>query len=149
MQGIADQLGWKVVNQMPWILEVKKQSLSSLSMELKKRYTSPGIRVMGDPKLEVSRVALVPGLAPTLQMHLSALQREDVDAILVGEAREWEDYVYLKDAIVQGRKKAAIFIGHLESEQPGMKYCADGLGTFMKGVPVVFLKNEGYWWNPE
>ena len=26
MQGLADDLGWKVVNQSPWILEVKNKS---------------------------------------------------------------------------------------------------------------------------
>ena len=71
-------------------------------------------------------------------MHLGALQRDDVDAILVGEAREWEDYIYARDATEQGKKKAAIFIGHMHSEEPGMKYCADWLQTFIKMCRYVF-----------
>jgi putative NIF3 family GTP cyclohydrolase 1 type 2 len=149
MQGLADDLGWKVVNQAPWILEVKKQKLSALAADLQKHFNIEGVRVIGDPDLEVARVALVPGLAPTLQMHLGALQRDDVDAILVGEAREWEDYIYSKDAVEQGKKKAAIFIGHMRSEEPGMKYCADWLQTFIKDVPVIFLKDEPFWWSPK
>jgi putative NIF3 family GTP cyclohydrolase 1 type 2 len=149
MQGLADELGWKVVNSSPWILEVKKQKLSVLSQYLKKHFNIEGIRVIGNPDLEINRVGLVPGLAPTLQMHIGVLQRDDVDAILVGEAREWEDYVYTKDAVELGKKKAAIFIGHLKSEEPGMKYCAEWLQTFIKRVHIVFLKNENYWWVPE
>ena len=149
MKGLADDLGWKIVSQSPWILEVKQQKLSTLCDDLKKHFNVDGIRVIGDPNLEISRIALVPGLAPTLQMHLGALQRNDVDAILVGEGREWEDYVYARDAFDQGKKKAAIFIGHLRSEEPGMKYCADWLLTFIKGLPVVFLKDENYWWVPK
>jgi putative NIF3 family GTP cyclohydrolase 1 type 2 len=149
MQGLADELGWKVVSQSPWILEVKKQKLSALAEDLQKHFNIEGVRVIGDPDLEINKVALVPGLAPTLQMHLGALQRDDVDAILVGEAREWEDYVYSKDAVEQGKKKAAIFIGHMRSEEPGMKYCANWLQTFIKEVPVTFLKDESFWWSPK
>jgi putative NIF3 family GTP cyclohydrolase 1 type 2 len=149
MQGLADDLGWKIVNQSPWILEVKREKLSVIAEELKKHFNAEGIRVIGNPDLQINRVALVPGLAPTLQMHLGALQRNDVDAILVGEAREWEDYVYMRDAVEQGKKKAAIFIGHMKSEEPGMKYCARWLQTFIKGVPVTFLKDESFWWTPE
>ena len=94
MQGLADELGWKIMSTSPWILEVKKQTLASLSNNLKKQFNVAGIRVIGDPNLEISRVALVPGLAPTLQMHIGVLQRDDVDAILVGEAREWEVVEY-------------------------------------------------------
>lgn len=148
MQGLAAELGWKIVSRSPWILEVQKQKLSVLSESLKKHLNIDGIRVIGDPDLSISRIALVPGLAPTLQMHIGALQRKDVDAILVGEAREWEDYVYAKDAVELGKKKGAIFIGHLKSEEPGMKYCADWLKTFINNVPIVFLKNQNYWWSP-
>ena len=149
MTGLANDLGWKIVSQSPWILEVRQQKLSKLCDDLKQHFNIDGIRVIGDPQMEISKVALVPGLAPTLQMHLGALQRNDVDAILVGEAREWEDYVYARDAVDQGKQKAAIFIGHLRSEEPGMKYCADWLQTFIKGVPVTFLKDENYWWVPK
>jgi putative NIF3 family GTP cyclohydrolase 1 type 2 len=148
MQGLADELGWKVVQQSPWILEVNKQSLSSVANEVKKHFGVDGIRVIGNPDLQITRVGLVPGMAPSLQMHLGTLQREDVDAILVGEAREWEDYVYVKDAVVQGRKKGAIFMGHLKSEESGMKYCATWLKTFIKDINVTFLESKNYWWVP-
>jgi putative NIF3 family GTP cyclohydrolase 1 type 2 len=148
MQGLADGLGWKIVQQSPWVLEVNKQPLSSLATKLKTHFGVDGIRVIGNPDLQITRVGLVPGMAPTLQMHLGTLQRDDVDAILVGEAREWEDYVYVRDAMQQGRKKAAIFIGHLKSEEPGMKYCAAWLKTFLKDMNIVFLENENYWWIP-
>jgi putative NIF3 family GTP cyclohydrolase 1 type 2 len=149
LQGLADELKWKVISTSPWILEVKKQTLDALASDLKSHFNIEGIRVIGDSNLEVSRVGLVPGLAPTAQMHIGVLQRDDVDVILVGEAREWEDYVYVKDAVIQGEKKAAIFIGHLKSEEAGAKYCADWLKTFIKSTNIVFLKNDNYWWSPK
>jgi len=149
MKGLSEDLGWKIVNRTPWILEVKVQKLSVLADSLKKRFKLAGIRVIGNPDLEISRIGLVPGLAPTSQMHIGVLKRDDVDAILVGEAREWEDYIYVKDAEELGKKKAAIFIGHLKSEEPGMKYCASWLQTFIGGLRIVFLENDNIWWTPD
>ena len=149
MMGLSDELGWKIVNRTPWILEVKAQKLSVLADSLKKHFKLAGIRVIGNPDLEISRIGLVPGLAPTSQMHIGVLKRDDVDAILVGEAREWEDYIYVKDAEELGKKKAAIFIGHLKSEEPGMKYCAEWLQTFIGGLKIIFLKNDNIWWTPD
>lgn len=149
MQGLSDDLGWKVVNRGPWILEIKKQKLSVLADSLKKHFKLTGIRIIGDPDLEITRIGLVPGLAPTAQMHIGVLQQDDVDAILVGEAREWEDYIYVRDAQELGKKKAAIFIGHYKSEEPGMQYCAGWLQTFIKRLRIVFIKNDNFWWTPE
>ena len=149
LQGLVDELKWKIISTSPWILEVKKEKLTTLANDVKKHFNVEGIRVIGNPDLEVSRVGLVPGLAPTAQMHIGVLQRDDVDVILVGEAREWEDYVYTEDAVVQGGKKAAIFIGHLKSEEPGAKYCAAWLKTFINDTNIVFLKNDNYWWSPK
>lgn len=148
MQGLADALGWKVVSQSPWILEAPGQKLKKLARNLQKKFDLPAMRVIGDPGMEIRRIALVPGLAPTLQMHLGPLQRADVDMILVGEAREWEDYLYVQDAVMQGRHKAAVFMGHHKSEEPGMKYCAAWLKTFLKGVNIEFFETPNYWWTP-
>lgn len=145
MQGLANEIGGAVVNYYPYIVEVQKQRLDSFSKFLKAKFEFDGIRVMGDPDLEINRVGLVPGLAPTLEEHIGTLGRDDVDVILVGEAREWEDYIYAKDAICQKKPKAAIFIGHQKSEEPGMKYCAKWLQGFIMDVPIKFLENENYW----
>jgi putative NIF3 family GTP cyclohydrolase 1 type 2 len=149
MQGLADQLGWKVIARAPWILEAPRQKLKVLARGIQKTFGMDAIRVIGNPDLEVQHIALVPGLAPTLQMHLGPLQRADVDVVLVGEAREWEDYLYVQDAVMQGRPKAAIFMGHHKSEEPGMKYCAQWLKTFLPGVKIEFLEARSYWWTPK
>ena len=148
-QGLVDELKWKVISTSPWILEINEKSLAQLVNEVKNHFNVEGIRVIGNPDLKVTRVGLVPGMAPRPEMHIGVLHRDDVDVILVGEAREWEDYVYAEDAVAQGKKKAAIFIGHLKSEEAGARYCADWLKTFIDGTDIVFLKNDNYWWSPK
>jgi len=145
LQGLADEFGAEIVNRNPTIIQIKRQKLSSFVNLIHSKLNVDKIRVMGNPDLEISRIGLVPGLAPTLEMHIGTLARKDVDAILVGEAREWEDYVYTKDAICLGKPKGAIFIGHQKSEEPGMKYCAKWLQGFISSIPVKFLANENYW----
>jgi hypothetical protein len=75
--------------------------------------------------------------------------REDVEAVVVGESREWETVLYAVDAAAQGRRKGLIVIGHDLSEEAGMRECADWLRGFVTEVPVEFLPAGEPFWAPE
>ena len=60
--------------------------------------------------------------------------------LLAGEAQQWETYEYMRDAVDQGRNKAIIFLGHINSEEAGMDYCSLWLKSFIKNVPVYFVE---------
>jgi putative NIF3 family GTP cyclohydrolase 1 type 2 len=51
--------------------------------------------------------------------------------------------------IASGRKKAMIVMGHVVSEQSGMKYCAEWLKTFIPEVPIDFIAAAEPFWNPD
>jgi hypothetical protein len=51
--------------------------------------------------------------------------------------------------ISSGKKKALIILGHVVSEQAGMKYCAEWLRTFITEVPVEFIAAEEPYWSPD
>ena len=91
--------------------------------------------------MKFTKLAFMAG-APGGQRHIQMLQNNDVEVILAGEAQEWETYLYTNDAAEQGKKKAVIFLGHVKSEEAGMKYCAGWLKDFIKGVPIVFISNQ-------
>jgi hypothetical protein len=55
---------------------------------------------------------------------------------------------YAHDAIASGRKKALVILGHVLSEQAGMKHCAEWLRGFVKEVPVEYLPLAEPYWNP-
>jgi len=101
--------------------------------------------VVGTADLAVSRVALMPGASGPVG-HLRALRRDDVEVVVIGEVPEWETIEYVADAAAQGRKKALILIGQIESEQPGMEYCAEWLKGFVKEVPVGFVAAKDPFW---
>ena len=55
---------------------------------------------------------------------------------------------YIQDCIAAGQKKALIVMGHVLSEQAGMKYCAEWLKTIVTEVPVQFIAAPEPFWNP-
>ena len=69
--------------------------------------------------------------------------------MIVGETREWEVVEYAQDLISMGRKKALLVLGHVVSEQSGMKYCAAWLKTFITEVPVDFVPAVEPFWSPD
>ena len=77
---------------------------------------------------------------------MQALERDDVEVLVVGETREWETVEYAADAVTQGRKKALIVSGHIPSEQAGMEECTKWLQGFVKNVPVQFVAATEPWW---
>ena len=72
-----------------------------------------GMRVVGDPRVKVERIALLPGLRP-LSDVLKYLPQ--VDLVMVGETRDWEGPEYSSDANAAGMKKGYAALGRVVSE---------------------------------
>jgi putative NIF3 family GTP cyclohydrolase 1 type 2 len=147
--GMALELGWEknADAQNPKMFSFPPVTLERFSKEIQSRLKIRTMRVVGDPNLSVSRVVASWGYAsrdPGIQL----LARADIDAVIVGEAREWEVVEYAQDAISAGQKKALIVLGHVVSEQAGMKYCAEWLKTFISDVPVEFVAAVEPFWSP-
>jgi len=100
-----------------------------------------------DPELQVRRVVANWGYV-SQERGIDLLARPDVDVVIGGEAREWEVVEYAQDVIRSGKKKALILMGHVVSEQSGMKYCAEWLRSFVTEVPVEFVAAPEPFWSP-
>ena len=97
--------------------------------------------------MRIARVAFIPGAAGA-ERQIQALERSDVDALVVGESREWETVEYVRDAAYERKKKALIIMGHDVSEEAGMRYCAEWLRTFLPGIPVKYIPAGEPFWTP-
>jgi putative NIF3 family GTP cyclohydrolase 1 type 2 len=106
---------------------------------------SGGIRVVGDPKMSVRRIGVLPGSTP-IQASLEMMP--GVDAIVGGEVREWESVEYARDVVAAGGRKALILVGRIVSEEPGMRVCADWLKTVAPGLPVRPIAAGDPYWRP-
>lgn len=116
-----------------------------MAEEVATKLDSRVVRVVGEPEMKVTEVGLSPGAAG-FQRETHALERDDVQVLLVGETREWETVEYAADAVTQGRNKALIVIGHIPSEQAGMEECARWMKGFVNSVPIEFVPSRQPFW---
>lgn len=145
--GTVKALGWEKFHspQNQYFFVLPETTVKQIADEVAKKLDSPVVRVVGDPNLRVTQVALSPGAAG-FEAETHALERDDVQVLLVGETREWETVEYVADAVSQGRKKALIVIGHIPSEQKGMLECTTWLEGFVHGVPIEFVPAKEPFW---
>ena len=111
--------------------EIPLTTLKDLLVYLKRIFPANAFHVIGDPDMKLSGIAFAAG-APGSSAHLRLLRDQSVDVLLAGEVPQWETYEYVRDAVIQNRNKAVIFLGHVTSEEPGMEYCAQWLKGFIK-----------------
>jgi putative NIF3 family GTP cyclohydrolase 1 type 2 len=145
--GTVSALGWGKFQspQSQYLFVLPQTTLKQLAEDVAKKLDSPVVRVVGNPNMKVTEVALSPGAAGA-EAEFHALERDYVQVLLVGETREWETVEYAADAVTQGKNKALIVIGHIPSEQMGMVECTKWLQGFVKDVPVKFVgAKEPFW----
>lgn len=145
--GVVEALGWRKFRnpENQYLFVMPETTVKSLAEEVAKKLNSSVVRVVGDPEMKVTKVGLSPGAAG-FQRETHALERDDVQMLIVGETREWETVEYVADAVTEGRNKALIVIGHIPSEQPGMEECTRWLKGFVKDVPVEFVPASQPFW---
>jgi putative NIF3 family GTP cyclohydrolase 1 type 2 len=113
-------------------------TVGAIAANLQKRTRARAIRIVGNPNLAVTGVALYPG-ASGEEKQVKALEQDNVQLLVAGEAREWETVPYVQDAAAEGRAKALILLGHEVSEEAGMQECARWLRTLFPTLPVTFI----------
>jgi putative NIF3 family GTP cyclohydrolase 1 type 2 len=147
MTGVVRALQWQTYQNAsePGLFVLPEMSLAQLAEQMKMLLGTNIVRIVGDPHMKVTKVALSPGAAGPLR-HRQLLQRDDVEVLAIGEVPEWETVEYASDAAAEGKRKALILLGHIPSEQPGMEYCAEWLKTFVKEVPIEFIRTPEFFW---
>jgi putative NIF3 family GTP cyclohydrolase 1 type 2 len=142
--GTLRALGWPQPGpeqRRPVVVDVPPTRLGALADHVARTLGAHALRVIGDPELPVRRVGLNLGFCGA-DINRATLQRSDVDALLIGEAHEWETGEYAADLVATGAAKGLIVAGHIASEQQGMADLARRLDGVGLGVPVVFVPAE-------
>ncbi len=150
LEGATAALGWTKYrsDKAPNLFVVPETTLDRLAASIRDKMQIKTMRVVGNPSMRLTRIALLPGAAGSReQMHL--LERPEADVLVIGETREWETVEYTRDAVSEGRKKAVIIMGHVPSEEAGMDECARWLRTVVPGIPVEFLPAREPFWTPK
>ena len=140
LAGMVDQFRWRGYQSStdPHHFTLPATTVAQVAASLQARTGDRAIRIVGDPSMTVTEVALMPGAAGS-DRQIKALEEDNVQLLVAGEAREWETVPYVVDAAAQGRHKALILLGHDVSEEAGMEECARWIRTLFPKMPVAFL----------
>jgi putative NIF3 family GTP cyclohydrolase 1 type 2 len=145
--GMIRALGWEKFQDPAnsHLFVIPETTLDSLASSIKQRLGIRTLRVVGDPAMRVTKLALNPGY-PGFPGERHMLQRDDVEVLVMGEGLEWETIEYGADAAAEGKHKALVILGHIPSEQAGMEDCARWLKSFVTEVPVELIATvEPFW----
>jgi putative NIF3 family GTP cyclohydrolase 1 type 2 len=146
--GMIAKFGWKkyAVNGRLDQFVLPETTLNDLLKTLKTIFPKNAFYVIGDPEMKLTNVRLAAG-APGSMYHIGLLEDKNVDVVLAGESPQWETYEYMRDAVSQGRKKAIVFLGHINSEEAGMDYCASWLKSFIKNISISYVESGPSYWS--
>jgi putative NIF3 family GTP cyclohydrolase 1 type 2 len=144
-EGLLEALGFRP-GPDPARTSIPATSLGDLAANIKKALgLRGGMRVVGDPQIRVSAVALLPGSTP-IRSSLVALPAADV--VIAGEVREWESVEYARDTVTAGGKKGLILLGRAVSEDPGMNVCARWIKTLAPELTTTWIPVGDPYWRP-
>ena len=147
--GMARELGWEeyAAEDDPRQFAMPPTKLRALAASVKSKLGADTVRVLGDPDLVIRNVKASWGYVSQFP-GIPFAAAEETDLLIVGETREWELVEYVEDMVTSGRSKALILIGHIASEQAGMKYCAEWLESFITEAPITFIPTGEPFWAP-
>ncbi|WP_277212221.1 Nif3-like dinuclear metal center hexameric protein [Isoptericola croceus] len=140
-EGTARALGWALdpdaAAEGVARCDVRPTTVLALARHVAAALGSTQVRYAGDPHRTVRRVGLDLGFRGFAR-NRALLRAAEVDAVVVGEAHEWETGSYATDlAHLDGT--GLVVAGHVPSEQAGMRLFADLLRTVVPELPVTFL----------
>lgn len=143
MEGMIQSLQWDAFvekNQaFATILQVPSVSVKEVIDDIKEKLAIDSVRYVGDLSMKCNRIGILVGYRGGAETVIPVFEDDHVDLVIYGEGPEWEMPEYVRDAISQGRNKALIILGHLESEEPGMHYLVHLLKRKFSQVPVHFI----------
>ncbi len=148
LTAFAGALGWskRQVKEGDALYEIAPASAEDIVAMIHERLKlRAGLRAVGDRKAIVRRVLLQPGAMTTATMWS---RYSEVDMIVAGEVREWENTHYAADLFTAGEKHALVTVGRVVSEEPGMRACAEWLKSVVKGVSVSWIDAGDPYWRP-
>lgn len=146
--GMMRRLGWTAYADPadPEHFTLPATSLMELTRAMRRKLNATTMRVIGNPKMSVRSVRTSWGYA--MKAGGIPLLNSDADVVVVGETWEWELQEYARDLVSSGKNKALVVLGHINSEQWGMQYCAEWLRSFVTEVPVAFIEMPEPYWAP-
>ncbi|MGB8451031.1 MAG: Nif3-like dinuclear metal center hexameric protein [Anaerocolumna sp.] len=148
-EGWKKEMGWEDYllkndkSGMNHHFRIPGTSLEELIAFFKQKLNMNAIRVIGNPQMLCRDIGvLVGGGSLGLgdeSMPSKMISRKDIDTLVCGEIIEWTTLAFIRDAVMQGKNKAVIVLGHNRTEEAGMKHLPDWLKKVLPGYDIEFI----------
>lgn len=86
-----------------------------------------GICIVDDPAMKVTAVALLPGASGS-ETQINALEQDNVQLLIAGEAREWETVPYVQTPLAKAVTKHLSCLGIKYRKKPEWRNVSAGFG---------------------
>ncbi len=144
-EGVVSKFEWEEFDNGNRTFTIPEMTLSDIVDYIEDKFKAKTVRVVGDPDARFTKVGMVLGAAGS-GAHFSMLDNPDCELLIVGESNEWETVPYVQDAVELGYNKALIVMGHADSEEAGMEYCASWLKGFYPELKIEFIESKNPYW---
>lgn len=148
-EGWKKEMGWEDylvkndISGMEHHYRVPETTLEDLVLFFKQKLTMNSVRVIGRPEMNCKDIGvLVGGGSLGLgdeSMPAKMISRDDIDTLICGEILEWTTLAFIRDAVMQGKNKAIIVLGHNRTEEAGMKHLPGWLKNVLPEYEIEFL----------
>ncbi len=153
--GVMREMGWDTYYRpdlspgLVRIYDLPPITLRDLALRFKEAVQMNGLRLIGDPSLEVRRIAFSGGAGGANMGDDTRFTRMlydlDIDAFCFGEMIEWNVAAHVRDASLLGQKKGIVVLGHNCGEDLGMKNLPDWLYTVLpETLPIRFVRSKDF-----
>lgn len=124
------------------IVELPSSTVQNVITHIKKRLCLKYVRFVGDLSMPCRSIGVLVGYRGGGELVLPLFRDKNLDMVIYGEGPEWETPEYVRDALLQGKNKALVVLGHGESEMPGMEYFTEQLKKKLPDIPVHFISQN-------
>ncbi len=147
--GLIKLLGWESYKQGDGFFPdsyyvLPETTVEEVAWHLEKVMGIDGVRIIGDPKMKVTRVSISAHYMATEwdKLGIESIDKNNIELIIPGEIIDWTIGEYVQDSIALGKNRALINVGHFNLEEPGMEYMSQWLPQVIGDeTPVTFIQS--------
>ena len=144
--GVMKVFGWEDYLDddiaRPLTYRFPKRTVSDLAKELITKNNLNGMRITGDQNAVIEKVRIITHIiGPNDNAVTKSIEEDNIDAVISMEITDFTVSEYIRDSAMLNRPRAAINMGHFNTEEPGMKYMVEYLPKVVGDIPVHFVQS--------
>lgn len=145
-KGLVKELGWEKyridTDPIQTSIQIPETSFEAILLHIKEKLNLKQVKYVGNLTNQIRNISLSVGYRGSGEHTIPQLEKNEL--VIYGEGPEWETPEYVKDALALGMNKNIIILGHMQSEEPGMKLLAGELAKRFPEVKAEFIAANSF-----